>query len=132
MLVCSVSQLARRAAIVADIAEAASAEDGSTTGNIVFAALVDDPASVGEIVDAYLGEIMLEAASADAAVDASIPGIYATDITETMIATHTQDGTVGLPAVARSTILMGAVGPAVVNTGTTARAANASGVMVNS
>jgi hypothetical protein len=82
MLVCSVSQLARRAAIVADIAEAASAEDGSTTGNIVFAALVDDPASVGEIVDAYLGEIMLEAASADAAVDASIPAVYAAVINE--------------------------------------------------
>jgi hypothetical protein len=72
VLVCSVSQLARRSAIAADVAEAAAALDAPGTGNVVFATLVDDPASVGEIVDAYLGAIMLEAASAGEAVDAGL------------------------------------------------------------
>src|SRR5580765_1046228 len=72
MLVCSVSQRGRRAAIAADVAEAAAALDAPGTGNVVFATLVDDPASVGEIVDAYLGEIMLEAASASVIVDAGL------------------------------------------------------------
>jgi len=79
MLVCNVSLRPPRSAITAAIVEAITATDALATGNIVFATLVDDPASVGEIVDAYLGEIMLEAASAadsitagagfDAAVD---------------------------------------------------------------
>jgi hypothetical protein len=64
MLVCSISQRARRAAIAVDVAETATATDSSTLGNVVFATLVDDPTSVGEVVDAYLGQIMLEAASA--------------------------------------------------------------------
>jgi hypothetical protein len=72
MLVCSVSQLQRRAAIAAAVAEAAAALDAPGTGNVVFATLVDDPASVGELVDAYLGEIMLEAASASVIVDAGL------------------------------------------------------------
>jgi len=70
MLVCSVSLARRQRAIAADIAEAALAADSPGTGNIVFATLVDDPASVGEMVDAYLGEIMVEAASAADTVDA--------------------------------------------------------------
>ena len=72
MLVCNVSLRPPRAAIAADVAEAATAADATATGNVVFATLVDDPASVGDIVDAYLGEIMLEAASADAAADAGL------------------------------------------------------------
>jgi hypothetical protein len=72
MLVCSVSQLQRRTAVVADVAEAAAALDAPGTGNVVFATLVDDPASVGELVDAYLGVIMAEAASAGEAVDAGL------------------------------------------------------------
>jgi len=98
MLVCNVSLRPSRAGITADIAEAATAVDALATGNVVFATLVDDPASVGEIVDAYLGEIMLEAASADTIVDASIPATYTDAIVETMTAADTQDATVvGLP-----------------------------------
>lgn len=94
MLACNVSLLRRRASIAAGLAEAAAAADAPGTGNVVFATLVDDPASVGETVDAYLGEIMLEAASADAVVDAFIPATYAAGVVETATAADTQDGTV--------------------------------------
>lgn len=92
MLVCNVSLLRRRASIAAEVAEAAVAVDTLGTGNVVFATLVDDPASVGDRVDAYLGEIMLEAASADAVADAGLG--YTVDLTETVTAASTQDGTV--------------------------------------
>jgi hypothetical protein len=80
MLVCNVSQLRRRAAILADVAEAAAALDAPGTGNVVFATLVDDPASVGEHVDAFLGQIMVEAASAAATVNTGL--LYAVGIVE--------------------------------------------------
>lgn len=97
MLSCHVVQRARRVAIVADVAEVGAALDALGTGNVVFATLVDDPASVGEIVDAFLGEIMLEAANADAVADANIPVIYNVNITETISAADTEDGTVVTP-----------------------------------
>src|SRR5580765_5526251 len=93
MLVCSVSQLRRRAAIAADVAEAAIALDSPGTGNVVFATLVDDPASVGEFVDAYLGEIMLEAASSADATDAGLA--YATAIVEAAGAAEVQSAAFG-------------------------------------
>jgi hypothetical protein len=73
MLVTNVSLARRRATIAAEVAEAAAAIDSSTLGNIVFATLVDDPASVGELVDAYLGEIMMESAGAVDSADAALP-----------------------------------------------------------
>jgi hypothetical protein len=89
MLVCSVSQLARRAAIAADIAEAAIALDAPGTGNVVFATLVDDPASVRERVDAFLGQIILEAASASSVVTAGFT--YAAAIVEAGSAIDVRD-----------------------------------------
>lgn len=74
MLVCNVSMPSRRGAIAADVAEAASALDnlGLNSGQVVFVTLVDDPASVAERIDAYLGEIMIEAASAADVADGSV------------------------------------------------------------
>lgn len=94
MLVCNVSLRANRI-IAASLAENAAAVDAPGTGNIVFATLVDDPASVGEIVDAYLGEIMLEAASAAVVLDASIPAVFAADLAETASAADTPDAVAG-------------------------------------
>jgi hypothetical protein len=91
MLVCNVSLRPPRSGIAADLAEAAVASDNAGTGNVVFATLVDDPASVGEIVDAYLGEIMLEAASSGDAWDAGL--VYATGIVEAMTCTDSPDAT---------------------------------------
>jgi hypothetical protein len=124
MLVCNVSQLARRAAIAADIAEVAAAVDATATGNIVFATLVDDPASVGDHVDAYLGEIMLEAASASDAADAGLN--YAAPIDEAVTAAEAQDASVVSAPVGRSAMIPGAfVNPS------TSREANVAGTMVN-
>lgn len=98
MLVCNVSQLARRAAIAADVAEAAVAVDALGTGNIVFATLVDDPASVGEIVDAFLGEIMVEAASASDSFDVGFA--YDAAATEAATGTDSPDATITPAATA--------------------------------
>src|SRR5262245_36395274 len=89
MLVCSVSLRPPRKAIAADVAEAAEAIDATTTGFVVFATLVDDPASVVDIVDAFTGEIMLETASAADTVDCGLTYIAAVE--ESVTATSTQD-----------------------------------------
>jgi hypothetical protein len=91
MLVCNVSLRPPRRAIAANVAEITAAVDALATGNVVFAALVDDPASVGDFVDAYLGEIMLEAASADATVDSGFA--FAAAVTEAVTAATAQDAT---------------------------------------
>jgi hypothetical protein len=72
MLVCNVSMRPPRRAIAADLAEATIAADATATGQVVFVTLVDDPANVHDIVDGYLGPIMLEAASASDAADATV------------------------------------------------------------
>jgi Concanavalin A-like lectin/glucanases superfamily len=109
MLVCSVSQRPRGRVVAADLAEAAAALDASTTGTVVFATLVDDPASVGDSVDAYLGEIMVEAANASASVDGIVPSTYSADVAEAGIAASTQDATkaVADPSFANVKLLLG-------------------------
>lgn len=103
MLVCSVSLRAPRRAISSELAEAATAVDALGTGNVVFATLVDDPASVGEIVDAYLGEIMLEAASATDVV--SFGFIYTAAVDEVLTATETSSAASAItPATINGTL----------------------------
>jgi hypothetical protein len=86
MLVCNVSQLRSRAAIAADVAELAAALDAPGSGNVIFTALVDDPASGHENVDAFLGQIIRELASASDTV--STAGfVYAVTVAETVTAT---------------------------------------------
>lgn len=93
MLVCNVSLRPRRSAIAADVAEITAAVDALATGNVVFATLVDDPASVAELVDAYLGEIMLEAANAVDTV--SLASIYEVAVSETVTAADSSDAAKG-------------------------------------
>jgi hypothetical protein len=78
-------------AISVDIVEAATAVDATATGNVIFATLVDDPANVRDVVDAFTGEIMLEAASAAATVTAGL--IYTVAILEQATAAAVADGT---------------------------------------
>jgi hypothetical protein len=87
MLVCNVSLRPPRAGIAAEIVEVVEAADATATGQVVFATLVDDPAAVRETVDAFLGNIMLEAASAAAAADAGLA--YAAAIVEAVTAADT-------------------------------------------
>ena len=147
MLVCNVSLRPPRTAIAAAIAEMTSATDATATGIVVFATLVDDPASVRDTLDAYLGEIMVEAASAAATVNAGliyaaaiveaaattdafsgvVPAIVTAGVAEAVTAVSTQDGTVGSGVVAREAM----VGTVMVNTGTTSRDAFIDGAVVN-
>jgi hypothetical protein len=89
MLVCNVSLRPPRVAIAASINETGAAVDATATGNIVFATLIDDPASVADFVDAYSGEIMREAATAADVVDAG--SLYIAAIDESVTAVHAQD-----------------------------------------
>jgi len=103
MLVNLVSHRPPRLAIAADVAEVLAALDSPGTGNVVFATLVDDPASVGDTVDAYLGEIMVEAASATDSLSASVPAVLSADVAETAAADSAQDATAALPYATWST-----------------------------
>jgi hypothetical protein len=129
VLVCNVSQQARRAAISVDIAEITVAVASTATGNIVFATLVDDPASVGDRVDAYLGEIMVEAASAAAAVNAGLS--YAAAIVEGV--TTTDVFLAAVPAVLSATVTEAATGGAAQDATVTApsRSAMVKGTFIN-
>jgi hypothetical protein len=73
------------------ISEAANATDSALSGFVFYSTLVDDPASVRETVDAYLGQIMREAASAAATQTAGLA--YATSINEPAAASSTQNAT---------------------------------------
>lgn len=115
MLVCSVSMRAPRRAIPADVAEAAAALDATTTGFVVFATLVDDPASVADHVDAYLGEIMVEAASASDSITAG--GAYTDGVVEAASAGSVQDGAIAAAGAARIISASRAGGSVVVSEG---------------
>ena len=69
MLVCSVVLRPKRGTIAATINETAFAFDAPTPGAI-FAILADDPGAAIDVLDAFVGQIMTEAASAADAVDA--------------------------------------------------------------
>jgi hypothetical protein len=127
MLVCNVSMRPPRRAIAAALAEAATAADATATGNIVFATLVDDPANVRDTVDGYLGEIMLEPASAadlveagldlNAAVDESasaaavedgaVPATYTDSVAETVTAADTPDASIAAATAVTTTSMAG-------------------------
>jgi hypothetical protein len=124
MLVCNISLRAPRSAIAAELVEVAAALDASITGSVFFATLVDDPASVGDTVDAYLGEIMVEAASAADSITAG--SAYSTANDEAATATDLQDATMGVAVVARDAMVMDVF----INHGLS-RQAHVDGVMIN-
>jgi hypothetical protein len=78
-------------AISVDIVEAATAVAATATGNVILAALVDDPANAIDIVDARTGEIIIEAASADATVSVGLA--YGAALLEAATASDVTDGT---------------------------------------
>lgn len=131
MLVCNVSLRPPRAGIAVEIVEALEAGDATATGQVVFATLVDDPASVRDTIDAYLGEIMVEAASAAATVNAGL--VYAVALDEAVIAADVLSGAV--PAVISATVTEAASAadaPDATVTASAARSAMLPGVFVNS
>lgn len=111
----------------AELTEQVTATDAPDIEHVVFDTLVDDPASANEILDAYLGETMFEAASA---TDVLTTGIaYSAAVDEAVTAIDAQDGIVSGAAVARQAMIAG-LSPTLVNTGVS-REAYANGVMIN-
>ena len=103
------SAASRRGAFAASLVEAAAAVDFPTTG-LAFAVLVDDPASASDHVDALVGELMVEAASAAATVTASsvrgaaVVEEAAAASTTSFFGAFTYSGTVAEPAAAVDTV----------------------------
>lgn len=101
----------RRGAFAGAIAETTIAFDTLDTGSVIFATLVDDPASVSDHVDAFNGQLMVEAVSATATVTVGtvlnaaiveeatatatyviiLPATYSGTVAETVTATATPD-----------------------------------------
>lgn len=129
MLVCSVVLRPQRAAIVANIIEAADALDDPSLGAI-FATLTDAPGNARDILDAFSGQLIVEAASAAATVDAGSahPALVLEEISA---AIATQDSTIGGPGGGGTTPRHSMTTTVFVNSDGTARQANADGTMVN-
>lgn len=92
MLVCSVSMRPRGRAIPAVVAEVGAAAD-TLTRLVIYDVLVDNPALASDTVTIYLGEPIVEAASAVDTVSVMAGAIDA-DVVETAAADSTQDGSV--------------------------------------
>lgn len=110
MLVCSVVLRPKRGTLASTIVETATATDAPSI-NAVFAIIADDPGAASDTVSAFVGQLMVEAASAAAVVDAGslrnaaiveetnaaatfvpyVPGPIAAAIAETATAASTQD-----------------------------------------
>lgn len=89
MLVCSVSYVQPKT-IAAAIAETVKAVDlTATTSGVLATLLVDDPAAAVDSIDAYLGEILLEATSAADVVSAGSD--YVANINEAATAASAED-----------------------------------------
>lgn len=77
-----------------DIIERAEATDTTAAEGNIFPGLVDDPASAGDIVDAVLGEIMVEPASATDTI--TVGSEFIATIVESVTAVSLEDGTIPL------------------------------------
>jgi hypothetical protein len=126
MLVCHISMRPPRRIIGADLAEAATAFDSATTGFVVFATLVDDPAAVRDTLDAYLGEIMVEAASVADNFTVGLDFVGAID--EAVTATDSVDGTT--TSISMRSAMLAGPSTVFINPGLS-REANINGIMIN-
>jgi len=149
MLVCSVSIRQRDVTIAADLVEVATALDDPHTV-MLFGTLLDSPGDAKDVLDAFVGQQIKETATAtdsvsvamaykiavleDTTAVSAVGGLIVPKhvVTATMLeaatAAATQDATTGgAGLVPRS----GMVGTVYVNSGGTARQANADGIMVN-
>jgi CTP:molybdopterin cytidylyltransferase MocA len=124
MLVCSVVLRPKRTALAASITEATSAFDAPSLG-VIFATLTDNPGTASDTVNAFVGQMMVEAASAADVVStgsiqnaaiveetianavAQFPFTYASMAAETATAASSQDATVGVIVVVYGAALEG-------------------------
>lgn len=145
MLACFVCVLPQRAALAVTIDEVTVATDEILAGNALNN-LADEPAAANAVADAFLGELMVEAATATATADAGLfyavlldepahaldawAGIYAdgidVDVTEAAAAAEAVDAAV--PGAAARSAMTEAV---FVNSSGVPRQAYANGIMLN-
>jgi hypothetical protein len=129
------------------VREAAAAADVANAGFVFPTLLVDDPAAVHDTVNAFLGQIIVEAASAAATVNvgltyaaviaesttssdtanAAVPTVYVMTVAETASADAVADATV---AMARNAMLAGAW-PIYVNGGTSRQSSMDGPIAIN-
>lgn len=95
MLVCHVSMRPRGVAVAAGVVEGGRATDLSGT-DAVLSVLVDEPAAADETVSTYIGDNVVEAASAGDSVDASIPAVLTADVSETVAASDSPDASIAV------------------------------------
>ena len=136
MLVCSVVQRPPRHVLAASIIEVAAAIDAPALRTI-FATLTDDPGDARDLLDAFNGQRMVEAANATATFNASIPAVYPVSLIEAASAAAVQDATAGVSyvtwdAATVTSVTLSGGNLVATNTGTTstnqgARVASASG-----
>jgi hypothetical protein len=90
----------------------------------VFATLADNPGNARDLLDAFNGQSMVEAANATAVFNASIPAVYPVSLIEAASAAAVQDATKGAVGATWDTATVSAVtlsggNLVVTNTGTT-------------
>jgi len=131
VLVTNVSLHPRRAApLDVQVIETSAIKEILATQGLILAALVDEPAVADDTIDSYLGDIMLEAASADAVVTVTSTssvlvdepvtaedsivlgsgGFYAASLSESATADDLAEAT-GVGAAAMTTTSATLVGP---------------------
>lgn len=110
----------------ADIVESVEATAATVTEGIVFAGLVDAPASATDTVNAFLGQLVVEAASASDAVSAG--SAYGVAIDEGVTAVDAASETTS--AISTRSAMVAGRCPVFINPGVP-REANAGGVMIN-
>lgn len=127
MLVCSVSLRPTSRVVAATIVEITEALDGPALGAI-YATLADNPGNALDILGAFVGQNMVEAASAIAVVDA-LSAHPAAMLEAISAAVAAQDAAINVVAslVKRDGMIDGTQ----VNSDGTARQANVGGTMVN-
>lgn len=128
------------------VVDVGAARDTLATESAILAALVDDPAWADSIVDAYIGDLIFEAASAtdtvsvvvsvytvavdevaSAADTVSATASVSVLLSESAVADSAQNGTIITALVPRHAMVPGVQ----VNSDGTLREANVNGVMVN-
>lgn len=149
MLVCVVSQRARRLTLIGDVVETAAAADASNWFFPQLAAITEATATASDTVNAFVGQYLLEAASASDAVSAALATVTSRSLIETVVAADAVSAALHTPTtvsaamseaasasdapaaalamLARSAMLDGVF----VNSDGTPREANAQGIMVN-
>lgn len=104
MLVCVVSQRARRLTLIGDVVEIAAADDASNWFFPQLAAITEAVATAADTVSAFVGQYLLEAASAADTVSATLGTVTNRSLIETVVAADNLSGEVHIPTTLTAAI----------------------------